>query len=180
MQKFVCFLILIISFSATANAQDDDAIWFEMYEQIDYHELRNLIEEDKIDSARVLRDGWWVTIKTKEGEFFDTKVTPQTPIADHLYEAGIPVKFEHWGDDDEDNKIPKWQQIFLSILPLLIFIVFFIFILWWSQKRGRKVEDECLDRAKAINDEFLDRQQKQFETFIEDFSCLLKKKESDG
>lgn len=180
MRKLFCFLLFAFLLLATANAQDDDAIWFEMYDQIDYTELRKLIDEGQIDSARVLRDGWWVTVKTKEGKFFDTKITPQTPIADHLYEAGIPVKFEHWSDDDEGGEIPKWRQIFLNILPLLIFIVFFIVILWWSQKRGRKVQDECLDRAKAINDEFLDRQQKQFETFIEDFSALLKKKESDG
>ncbi|MEM9619458.1 MAG: hypothetical protein AAF936_16010 [Pseudomonadota bacterium] len=175
--SLIVFVFFVV---APVSAEDHESVWFEEYEQIGYSELRKLIDEDQVDSARVLNDGWWITIKTKEGEFFDTKVTSETPIADHLYDAGIPVKIEHRNQESDDDEIARWKKVLFNILPLLIFIVFFIFVLWFSQKRGRKVQDECLDRAKAINDDFLDRQQKQFETFIEDFSSLLEKQESNG
>ncbi|NOX81518.1 MAG: hypothetical protein GXP06_00710 [Alphaproteobacteria bacterium] len=178
MRTIFCFSIFVFLIAAPARAEEDESVWFKTYEQIDYSDLRKLIDEKQVDSARVLNSGWWVTIKTKDGKFFDTRVTPQTPIADHFYVAGIPVKIEHRNEDNDE--LPFWLDIFLNILPLLIFVVFFIFILWFSQKRGRKVQDECLDRAKEINDEFLDRQQEQFEAFIENFSSLLEKKDSNG
>lgn len=163
MRKLFCFLIFAVSLSAIANAQDDDSVWFESYEQIDYNELRNLIDEGQIDSARVLRDGWWVTVRTKEGEFFDTKVTPQTPIADHLYDAGIPVKFEHWSEDDDE--MPLWLRLFLNVLPLIIFIAF-VGVVHFGMK---KANTGYYSRAEKLQNEFLDRLEK-----------LLIKKEPNG
>ena len=182
MQKIVSFLVFAVLLCGAAAAQEDDAVWFELYEQIDYSELRSLVDAGNVESARIFNDGTWVTVKTKDGEFFDTLVTPQTPIADHLYEAGIPVKFQLADRDDETAEADeerKWKEIFLNILPVLVFIVVFVLILWWSHQRGKKVQDECLDRAKAMNDEFLDRQQKQFDAFIENLSSLLKNKNSN-
>lgn len=156
----------------TAFAQEEKSPWYEYYDVISYSELRALIDGGEVEEARILNDGWWVTVKLNGGEYFDVKVTPQTPIADHFYDAGIPVSIEH-SSKDEDDKKPLWLDLFFNILPLLIFIFVFVFILWLMQKQGKKTQDECLDRARAINDEFLEKQQVQFDKFIEQFSSVM-------
>lgn len=154
--------------------------------EISYSTLRALIDDGKVETAIMTDYGWRADVTTSDGTAYFVFVSPNTSLADYLVNAGVETSFSNpnFVDDyepaDSEKDTPLLLELFFNILPLLIFIAFFIFVLWFSQKRGRKVQDECLDRAKAINDEFLDRQQKQFETFIGDFSSLLEKKEYNG
>ncbi len=158
MQKILLFAAALFFLSAPASAQEDQSPWYEPYEQISYSELRTLIDNGEVDEARVLNDGWWVTVKTKEGEYFDTKVTPETPIADHLYEAGIPVTIEHYneGSEEEADDLPAWLSLVINILPLLLFLVFFAGIIFLS----RKQTNAYYGRAEKMQADFFERLEK--------------------
>lgn len=158
-----------------AFAQEEKSPWYEYYDVISYSDLRVLIDSSEIEEARVLNDGWWVTVRKKDGEYLDVKVTPQTPVADHFYDAGIPVRIEH-SSKDEDDKDPLWLDLLINLSPLLIFIFVFCLILWVMQKQGKKTQDNYMDRAKAINDEFLDRQETQFKNFISELTSVMGEK----
>ena len=178
MQKIISVLIFAVFLSSAAAAEEDDAVWFELYEQIDYSDLRSRVDAGEVESARIFNDGTWVTIKTKDGEFFDTRVTSQTPVADHLYEAGIPVKFELGDQGDESAEVDKekqWEEILLNLLPLLIFFAFVGLVAWFMNRQG----SNYYSRAEAINKEALDRQQKQFDAFLEGLSSVLKNNNSN-
>ncbi len=154
MQRVISIAVLLFLFATQVSAEEDQSRWLESYEKISYSELRKLIDDDQIEEARVLNDGWWVTVKTKDGEFFDIRVTPQTPIADHFYDAGVPVSIRH--KSVEDDELPYWLSLFLNILPLLIFIVFFAGIMFFMKRNG----GGYYARAEQINKDFLDRLEK--------------------
>jgi len=149
----------------TVLAQEEKSPWYEYYDVISYSELRGLIDGGDIEEARILNDGWWVTVRKKDGEYLDVRVTPQTPIADHFYDAGIPVRIEH-GSKDEDDDTPLWLEVFYNLLPLLIFIVFFAGIMFFMKRSG----GGYYARAEQINKEFLDRLEK----------LLTEQKENNG
>ncbi len=173
MMRFLAIGLATTFFTlATAFAQEEKSPWYEYYDVISYSELRALIDGSDIEEARILNDGWWVTIRKKDGEYLDVRVTPQTPVADHFYEAGIPVRIEH-SSKDEDDENPLWLDMLINLSPLLIFIFVFCLILWVLQKHGKKTQDNYMDRAKVINDEFLDRQEAQFKYFISELASVM-------
>lgn len=77
MQKIISFLVFAVLLCGAAAAQEDDAVWFELYEQIDYSELRSLVDAGNVESARIFNDGTWVTVKTKDGEFLIRWLPPK-------------------------------------------------------------------------------------------------------
>jgi ATP-dependent Zn protease len=174
MKHLLLIILLIETFYGVAVAQESSKPTSQDNNEVTYSELRKLVDDGLVASASVTGDGWWVSVTATDGVRYYAQVTPQTPISDHLYEAGVPVKIVHWSEEDDES--PAWLSMLFNVLPLLIFIVFFVLVLWFSQKRGKKVQDDCLKRAEAINNEFLDRQQVQFNKFIEDFASVAKGK----
>lgn len=154
MQKAIFTAILLLLFATQVGAEEEPSPWLESYEKISYSELRKLIDDGQIEEARVLNDGWWVTVKTKDGDYFDTRVTPQTPIADHFYDAGVTVSIRH--NNIEGDELPKWLSLFLNILPLLIFFVFFAVIMFFM----RKANGGYYSRAEKMQADFFERLEK--------------------
>jgi len=180
MRTIFCFSIFVFLIAAPASAEEDDSVWFKTYEQIDYSELRRLIDEEQVDSALVSTSGWWVTIKTKEGEFFDTRVTPQTPIADHLYAAGVPVRIEHRNQEDDER--PYWSSLALKFSPLLVLWVFLIFLFVAARGYNRKIlkkNDDHLEKAEKLNNDHLVKVEAMQKEFFDRLEKLLTEKHKE-
>lgn len=157
MTKRLLIILVAYGFLNLANgfAQEEESPWYEYYDVISYSELRALIDGGEIEEARILNDGWWVTVRRKDGEYFDVRVTPQTPVADHLYDAGIPVSIEH-SSKDEDDEQRLWLDVLISLSPLALLIVFLMAIVFVSRKQTKA----HYHRAERAQTEFFERLEK--------------------
>lgn len=143
--------------------------------EVTYSEIRQMIDEGVLVGGTVSGDGWWVTVKKTDGSVYYAPVTPYTPIADRLIDAGVPTKIVHISNEN-DNDLPLWLELLINGSPLVIFIVFFVFILWATQRKGKKEQDKCMNRAEAINNAFLEKQEAQFKSFINDLASVMNEK----
>jgi len=141
------FIILLTgTIYSHAFAQENSEEAAPKISEVTYSEIRKLIDDGVVESARVTGDGWWVHVKTSDGANYYAQTTPQTPIADHLYRAGVPVKIVHWKEEKDER--PLWLEIFYNLLPLLIFIVFFIFFFGSCKGETRKYRMTALAGPK--------------------------------
>jgi ATP-dependent Zn protease len=164
--KHLCSLVVII-IALCGNAYAQEKIETKSKE-VSYSDIRKLIDEGVVERGKVTNDGWWVTVYTKEGDRYFSPVTPQTPIADHLYEAGVPVLIEHYKEEpqEEEDKLPTWLSLLINLLPLLIFLLFVGGVFLFS----RKGANNYYSRAEKMNAEFLERLEK----------ALMERKETNG
>ncbi len=143
----------ILVLVANAAAQDAEADGAAERSEISYSALRKLIDNGRVRGATISGDGWWVTVSTSDGSIHHTRVTPNTPIADRLVDAGVRTEFLHTDDDEE---LPLLLSLFFNILPLLIFIGFFWFVI--SRMKGKN--SDYYSRAEKLNADFLERLEK--------------------
>jgi len=132
----VVSVLLSISASLAEELSDETK---KTAKEISYSKLRELIEKEEISGATISGYGWWVTVNTRGGIKYYVHVTPDTPIADRLVDAGVPTKFEFKKDDDESQ---LWKEIFFNLLPLFIFVVLFSFMLRTLNPSKKKYEQE--------------------------------------
>jgi|GEM_PF-7069365 len=180
MSRFFFVGFLAVFFCAHAVAQEKIEPQQKERTEVTYSEIRKLIENGEVKSASVTGDGWWVSVVTIDGNRSYAQVTPQTPIADHLYDAGIPVKIVHWNEDEDET--PLWLKVFYNVLPLLIFIVFFVFVMFLLRGVNGKVfkkNDEHLAKAEAINNDHLAKVEEMQKRFFERLEKLLSEKKRE-
>lgn len=151
MRKVFVLLVSVLCFFCQASAQEKAD---SKSTQISYFEIRKLIDDGIVERGQIYNDGWWVAVYTSDGNSYYAQITPQTPIADHLYAAGVPVSIDHIAE--EVDKTPLWLEVFFNLLPLLIFILFFAGIMFFMKRGG----GDYYARAEKINLDFLNRLEK--------------------
>ncbi len=116
-----------------------------------YTELRQQIDAGNVTVAYILNNGQSVSGELKNGVFFVTNITPETPIADRLADAGVQASFMPTKED-----LPLWLSVTFNILPFLIFLAFFFFVVR-SMRKSSDGQGGYYARAEKLNREFLDR-----------------------
>ncbi len=146
MNRLVVAFVLVALLCCQALAQEtSDAGASKDRKEITYSEIRKLVDDGAVEAASVTGDGWWVNVSTADGSRYYAQVTPQTPIADHLYEAGIPVRIVHWNEEKKEE-LPLWLSLFFNTLPLIIFLAFFFFVV--RMMNNKKKTDEFFNRLE--------------------------------
>ena len=168
MKRIIIVAAMLASFFSAVCAQEARKADDKKEKEVSYSEIRTMIDEGIVDKASVTNDGWWVTVRTDEGAFYYAAVTPQTPIADHLYEAGVPVLIEHYNEEPQEkaDELPSWLSLLINILPLLLLLLFLGGIFVFS----RKQTNNYYSRAENMQAKFLDRLEK----------LLTERKENNG
>jgi ATP-dependent Zn protease len=170
MKQFFVLLVSALCLCSQTYAQEEAE---SKSEEVTYSELRKLIDDGVVKRGRVSNDGWWVTVYT-DGARYYAQVTPQTPIADYLYEAGVPVRIDHLAEDDDER--PLWLEVFYNLLPLLIFVVFFVGIMAFMGRANKKQKskyDEHLKKVEQVNAEYFSQAEKLQNEFFERLEKLL-------
>ncbi len=175
MKSLFVFLIPLLALCASVHAQDVAGARPKEKKEITYSEIRQLIDDGALIGATVSGDGWWVTVKTNDGATFYAPVTPQTPIADRLIDAGVPTKITHIKNDNSSVR-PLWRDVLFNLSPLLIFLVFLVFILFLTRgfnKNIWKKNDDHLSKAEQINNDYLARAEKLQNEFFDRLEKVL-------
>ena len=162
--RFLAFVITIQLFFAplvlAASDSDDESSDESL---MSYSELVQAIDAGNVANATIWDEGWWVTGNLSDGSYFTTRINPNTPIADRMVEAGIRTEFMH---SEQEEEMSIYLSMFFNILPLLIFLAFFFFVM---RAFGSK-NNPHLNRAEKMQEDFLERMEK----------LLTRQKPSDG
>lgn len=168
--------------SFPAQSQEEATTGGSEEKEVTYSDIRKLIDDGVVEWGRVSGDGWWVNIKTIDGSRYYAQITPQTPIADHLYEAGIPVRIQHRQEDEDE--LPLWLELLINLLPLLIFLIFFAFVMLIMGKTNKKHTDKYDDYLAKVDDQnqqHFERVEKLQKEFFEQLRLILtRQKDTNG
>lgn len=148
MIRISMIVFALLALTSTAHSAADSSF-------SSYSELRSHIELGNIASATITDDGRLVVSELKNGDTIVTHVSQNTPIADRMVDAGIPTSFTY----DQDPKTPLWLSIFFNILPFLIFLAFFFFVMR-SVRKSTGGQEGYISRAEKLQNEFLTRLEK--------------------
>lgn len=169
MDRILILLALCLTVFAPVSAEETSE---PESKEVTYSELRKLVDDGIVEKGRVSNDGWWVTVYTNDGAKYYAPITPQTPIADHLYDAGVPVRIEHIPEDEPSSVL----DLFYNLLPFLIFLVFIAFVSVVLRRANKKTSGlyaEYLKNAKAQNDEHLLRIENLHKSFLDRLEAIL-------
>lgn len=78
-------------------------------------------------------NAWDVTAKDKDGKTYTATIPPQNDILTQLEDSGATVSFS------ENAGEPWWQSLLIMLIPMLIILGVFIFMMNQSQGGGSKV-----------------------------------------
>ncbi|WP_425410140.1 hypothetical protein [Hyphococcus sp.] len=180
MSRLILLLVSVVTIVSPTLAQEATSTDESKDKEVTYFDIRKFIDDGVVEWGRVSGDGWWINIKTTDGSRYYAQVTPQTPIADHLYEAGIPVRIQHRAAEEET---PRWLEFLLNLAPLLIFIVFFLFLML-TMGRSNKNHVDKYDDYLAKEDEqqrrYLERVEKFQTEFFERLEETIKRSMNNG
>ena len=173
--RIITFIFAFIFLFVPSNAQEPTDT---ESKKVTYSDVRKLIDDGVVERGRVSGDGWWVTVYTNDGGTYYASITPQTPLAAYLYDAGVPVSIDHVAENDES---PLWAKVFYNILPYVIFLVFVMFIVLFAGKRNKKESALHLREAEKLNNDFLEKTEKLQKEFLDRLEKnLMRMKDSNG
>ncbi|MEX6632414.1 ATP-dependent zinc metalloprotease FtsH [Hyphococcus lacteus] len=115
-------------------------------EELSYSEFVQRIEAGQVLNADVARGQ--VTGQLNDGVDFVTTIPEdgQTAIAERLDDAGVATKIQ------KEEELPLLLSLLINILPLLIFLAFFLFIMRQMQGAGGKAMGFGKSRAKLLTE----------------------------
>ena len=114
-------------------------------QEIDYTEFLRQIETQNVEKVTIVDDV--IRGKLTDGTEFTT-ITPNDPaLIGNLREKGIEIKAE------QTPQPPWWTTIFSSILPMILLIGVWFFIMQQTQGGGNRVMSFGKSRAKLNNDD---------------------------
>ena len=115
-------------------------------EEFSYSELNQKISSGQVRDAEVAKGQ--VTGTLEDGTEFIVTIPEdgQTAIADRLNSAGVQTEIQ------KEEELPLILNIFFNILPLLIFLAFFFFVMRQMQGAGGKAMGFGKSRAKLLTE----------------------------
>ncbi len=134
----VVFLVALQLFSSPSSQPQA--------QELTYTEFVERLDRGEVDSAEVSQTQ--VTGKLKEGQSFVTTITAdgQAAIADRLNAAGVRTTIE------KEEELPLLLSLLFNILPLLIFLALFFFVMRQMQGAGGKAMGFGKSRAKLLTE----------------------------
>ena len=115
-------------------------------QELTYTELTTRIADGQVRSAEVAAGKVKGTLN--DGSVFETTIPEdgQTAVADRLNDAGVQTKIL------EKEELPLLLSLLFNILPLLIFLAFFFFVMRQMQGAGGKAMGFGKSRAKLLTE----------------------------
>ncbi|MEM8934902.1 MAG: ATP-dependent zinc metalloprotease FtsH [Pseudomonadota bacterium] len=115
-------------------------------EELSYSEFVGRVDSGEIRSAEVSKSQ--VTGTLANGEPFVTTIPDngQTTIADRLNQVGVQTEIK------KEEELPLLLSILVNLLPLVIFLAFFFFIMRQMQGAGGKAMGFGKSRAKLLTE----------------------------
>ncbi|MAW78842.1 MAG: cell division protein FtsH [Parvularcula sp.] len=114
--------------------------------QLSYSEFVSRIDNGGINEAKVAKGQ--VTGTLSDGSEFVTTIPEdgQTAAAERLNDAGVSTEIE------KEEELPLLLSLLINILPLLIFLAFFLFIMRQMQGAGGKAMGFGKSKAKLLTE----------------------------
>jgi len=134
----VVFLVALQLFSSPATQSQ--------VQELTYTEFVEQLENGNVQSAEVSKTQ--VTGELSSGTAFTTTITEsgQATIADRLNAAGVTTTIE------KEEELPLLLSLLFNILPLLIFLALFFFVMRQMQGAGGKAMGFGKSRAKLLTE----------------------------
>jgi len=114
--------------------------------ELNYSEFQSRIENGAVASAQVAKTQ--VTGKLSDGASYVTTIpeSGQNTIADRLNAAGVQTQIK------KEEELPLLVSLLFNVLPLLLFLAFFFFIMRQMQGAGGKAMGFGKSRAKLLTE----------------------------
>jgi cell division protease FtsH len=139
---FILIVLIALSFY-TWSSRDNDVV------DLSYSEFRSDVESAQIDAVNIAAETdagrYIITGTLKDGTSFQTITFPDSEIGDYLTAYGVDITY--------DAMVTSWWLSVLgTLIPMLIIIGLFIFLMQQGQGAGGKVMQFGKSRAKLQTD----------------------------
>jgi len=141
---YLLIMLVVMAVAGYFNVSQDEV------KDVSYSEFRTWLDEGKVEEVNVVggRDVWEITGETKDGVKFKTQGPAEdADLRAALKDKGVVTHFE---------KPPEpswWMSLIGTLLPVLLVIGAFFFIMQQSQSGGNRVMQFGKSRARLHSDE---------------------------